>query len=224
MSEDPLSREHHVRRRAEQVRADLTALWGDDVPPGPDPQITALVDSLALDDEHGRRHGLVVQGDAVPFHVVVRLLVSSPVGQQVLAQLPAQLRARVDLAVATLDEPAAAVRPVEPGVPQTPSGVFALRVRPQVVDLDERTSGLLGLPARQHRLTWAQALARVHPADRAEVQAATLASLHERASLSLRFRVVHDDGGVHRLSTVAHALTGEDGGTEQVVGFTMPSP
>ena len=224
MSEDPLSREHHVRRRAEQVRADLAALWGGDMPPGPDPQITTLVDRLALDDDHGRRHGLVVQGDAVPFHVVVRLLVSSPVGRQVLAQLPARLRARVDLAVTTLGEPAVDVRPADHGLPQTPSGAFALRVRPEVVDLDERTSGLLGLPARQHRLTWAQVLERVHPADRAQVQAATLASLHKQASLHQRFRVVHDDGGVHWLSTVAHALTGEDGGTEQIVGFAMPSP
>nr|WP_240897068.1 PAS domain-containing protein [Kineococcus vitellinus] len=155
---------------------------------------------------------------------MVRLLVSSPVGQQVLAQLPAPLRARVDLALTTLGGPAAAAGPADRGLPQTPSGAFALRVRPEVVDLDERTSGLLGLPARQHRLTWAQVLERVHPQERAQVQAATLASLHKQASLNLRFRVVHDDGGEHWLSAVAHALTGEDGGTEQIVGFTMPSP
>ena len=43
-------------------------------------------------------------------------------------------------------------------------------------------------------------------------------------ALDLRFRVLQSDGSVRWLSTVGHALTGEDGGTEQIVGFTMPSP
>ena len=53
---------------------------------------------------------------------------------------------------------------------------------------------------------------------------AARAAFEKQASLSVRFRVVHEDGTVRWLSTVGHALTGEDGGTEQVVGFTMPSP
>jgi PAS domain-containing protein len=110
------------------------------------------------------------------------------------------------------------------GLPLTPSGAFAMHVEPQVIDLDERVSGLLGFPARQHRLGWDESMRNVHPADRDHVQAVTREAFEKQASLSLRFRVVHEDGSVLWLSTVGHALTGEDGGTEQLVGFTMPSP
>lgn len=224
MDDDHLSREHHVRRRAEVVRTDLEALWGNEPPPGPDPQITSLVDSLALDDDHGRRSGLLVQGDAIPFHLLVRLLITSTVGQEVVTELPAELRARIDLAAATVDPEAMRAWVANRGLPQTPSGAFAMHVDPPVVDLDERVSGLLGLPARQHRVPWGETLRRIHPADRDQVEALTRASFEKQSSLSIRFRVVHEDGSVHWLSTVGHALTGEDGGTEQVVGFTMPSP
>ncbi|WP_432562522.1 PAS domain-containing protein [Kineococcus sp. SYSU DK003] len=224
MDDDRLSREHHVRRRAEQVRTDLDALWGEDLPPGPDPRTTALVDSLALDDDHGRRTGLLVQGDAIPFQVLVRLLLTSPLGREVLEELPAELRARVDLTAATIDPQAMRTWVATRGLPQTPSGAFAMHLEPRVVDLDERVSGLLGLPARQHRLPWGESLHRVHPADRDRVEALTRESFEKQSSLSLRFRVVHDDGSVHWLSSVGHALLGEDGGTEQIVGFTMPSP
>lgn len=222
--DDRLSREHHARRRAEQVRSDLVALWGDEAPPGPDPQMTSLVDALALDDAHGRRGGLLVQGDAVPFHVLVRLLMTSPVGASVLAELPSEVRARVDLAAATVDPGGMSAWVATRGLPQTPSGAFAMLMDPQVVDLDERVSGLLGYPARQQRLTWDQVLERVHPDDRVAVDRATQEAIAKCSSLSLRFRVVDRDGGVRWLSTVAHALTGADGRTEQVVGFTMPSP
>jgi PAS domain-containing protein len=222
--DESLSREHHVRRRAEQVRGDLEALWGDDLPPGPDPRTTELVDSLALDDDHGRTAGLLVQGDAVPFHLLVRLLATSSVGEAVLAELPPELRARVDLAVATVDPPAMAAWAATRGLPQTPSGAFAMHVDPPVVDLDERMSGLLGFAARQHRLPWAESMRNVHPADLGLVVDATRQACEKQASLSMRFRVLHEDGSVLWVSTVGHALTGEDGGTEQVVGFTMPSP
>lgn len=224
VDDDRLSREHHVRRRAEVVRTDLTALWGDEPPPGPDPQITALVDSLALDDDHGRRAGLLVQGDSIPFHVLVRLLITSTVGHSVLAELPAGLRARIDLAAATVDPQAMRTWISNRGLPQTPSGAFAMHLEPPVVDLDERVSGLLGLPARQHRVSYEESLRNVHPADLGLVQAATRDAFVKQSSLSMRYRVVHEDGTVHWLSTVGHALTGEDGGTELVVGFTMPSP
>ncbi|MEZ0493995.1 PAS domain-containing protein [Kineococcus sp. TBRC 1896] len=222
--DDSLSREHHVRRRAEQVRADVADLWGDEPPPGPDPAMTSLVDSLSLDDDHGRRLGLLVQGDAVPFHVLVRLLLTSPVGQAVLSDLPAPVRVRVDLAASTLDPVGFRAWIEARGLPQTPSGAFAMHASPEVVDLDERVSGLLGFPSRQHRLPWTETLRCVHPDDQERVSKTTRDAFTKASSLSLRFRVVHPDGTVRWLSTVGHALTGEDGGTEQVVGFTMPSP
>ncbi|WP_432509990.1 PAS domain-containing protein [Kineococcus sp. SYSU DK001] len=225
VDDDRLSREHHVRRRAEQVRADLEGLWGDEPPPGPDPELTSLVDALALDDDHGRRAGLLVQGDAIPFHVLVRLLLTSSVGEAVLPELPPELRARIDLVAATLDPDALATWVANRGLPQTPSGAFALHLEPPVVDLDERVSGLLGFAARQQRVSWGEVLSRVHPQDREDVRRATVEALGKASSLGMRFRVLHADGSVRWLSTVAHALTGEDGRTtRQIVGFTMPSP
>lgn len=222
--DDSLSREHHVRRRAEQVRADLADLWGDEPPPGPDPEMTSLVDSLALDDDHGRQLGLLVQGDAVPFHVLVRLMLTSPLGQAVIPDLPASVRARVDLAAATVDPVGFRAWTATRGLPQTPSGAFAMHLSPEVVDLDERVSGLLGFPSRQHRLSWDDTLRHVHPEDQERVSKTTREAFAKASSLSLRFRVLQSDGSVRWLSTVGHALTGEDGGTEQIVGFTMPSP
>lgn len=222
--EDELSREHHVRRRAEQVLADLRSLWGDELPPGVDPVTTVLVDSLALDDDQGRRQGLLVQGDAVPFHLLTKLMTTSTIGRDVLEELPPALRARIDLAVATVSPLTMQEWTAKRGLPQIPSGAFAMRVDPQVVDLDERVSSLLGMPARQHRVPWDELFATVHPADRGPVTEALTRAFERQGSVSMRFRVVHPDGRVYWLSSVGHALTGEDGGTEQIVGFTTPSP
>ena len=52
-------------RRAERVLAVLRELWGDEPPPGPDPDLAWLVDALAVDDAHGREEGLVVHSDAI---------------------------------------------------------------------------------------------------------------------------------------------------------------
>ncbi len=82
--------------------------------------MTSLVDSLALDDDHGRQLGLLVQGDAVPFHVLVRLMLTSPLGQALIAELPSQVRARVDLAAATVDPVGFRAWTATRGLPQTP--------------------------------------------------------------------------------------------------------
>lgn len=52
-------------RRAERVLAVLRDLWGDEPPPGPDPELAWIVDALAIDDAHGREAGLVVHSDAI---------------------------------------------------------------------------------------------------------------------------------------------------------------
>lgn len=231
---DELSREHHVRRRAEQVLAEMRELWGDEMPPGPDPVTTALVDALATDDDRGRRQGLLVQGDAVPFSLLTRLMTTSPVGQEVLHELPPGLRARIDLVVATSQPDIAGpesstARAVAQwsagrGMPQIPSGAFAMHASPPVVDLDERVSSLMGWPARQHRLPSEALFDAVHPEDQQALGEAVRRAFERRGSLVVRYRVVHPDGAEYWLSSVGHALTGEDGSTDQVVGFTVPSP
>ncbi|WP_432513180.1 PAS domain-containing protein [Kineococcus sp. SYSU DK001] len=51
--------------RAARVLAVLRDLWGDEPPPGQDPELAWLVDALAVDDAHGRENGYVVRGDAI---------------------------------------------------------------------------------------------------------------------------------------------------------------
>jgi hypothetical protein len=52
----------------------LTGLYGDELPVGDDPLLTALVDALATDDEGGARDGLVVQGDGLSRAVLGELV------------------------------------------------------------------------------------------------------------------------------------------------------
>ncbi|MGI4895545.1 MAG: PAS domain-containing protein [Janthinobacterium lividum] len=224
MSHDDLSHEHHVRRRAELVISGLRELWGEDLPPGPEAETVVLIDGLAIDDDQGRQLGLLVQSDAVPLNLLTRLLSADPGRREILEQLSPRLRARLDLEVETAEQERVAALKDPEGLPGTPSGVFALHDDPAVVDLDQRVSSLLGLPAQQHRLPWTRALDLVHPADRAVMSHLTRQAFRTQGSFSLRYRVVHEDGQSVWLSSVGHVLTGEQGGKGQVVGFTVPSP
>ena len=62
---DQLDREHQLRMRAENVRAVLRDMWGDELPASKDPVLDILIDAVAIDDEFGRQHHLVVQGDGL---------------------------------------------------------------------------------------------------------------------------------------------------------------
>lgn len=62
---DQLDREHQRRLRAENVRAVLRDMWGDELPTSMDPVLDILIDAVAIDDDFGRQHHLVVQGDGL---------------------------------------------------------------------------------------------------------------------------------------------------------------
>jgi PAS domain-containing protein len=51
--------------RAQRVLAVLRDLWGDERPPGQDPELAWIVDALAVDDAHGREDGFVVHSDGL---------------------------------------------------------------------------------------------------------------------------------------------------------------
>lgn len=88
-------------RRAEAVRAGLREMWGDEPPPGPDHDLTELVDGLALDDDLGRRHGLLVQGDGLTLTTLATLIAALPEGERhrLLPSLPPALRRRLSAPV-----------------------------------------------------------------------------------------------------------------------------
>lgn len=87
--------EHHPTRRVEAVREALVRLWGDDMPPGTDPLRTVATDGTVVDDEHGRRSDLVVQGDGLSISALRHLVASTQDPGWALELLPAPLAARV---------------------------------------------------------------------------------------------------------------------------------
>lgn len=84
-------------RRAEAVRLGLQEMWGDGPPPGPDADLTGLVDGLALDDDVGRRHGLVVQADGLTLATLRSLFEALPDAdrERLLPGLPRALALRL---------------------------------------------------------------------------------------------------------------------------------
>jgi hypothetical protein len=80
-----VERAHHVRRL-------LKDLWGDELPPAPDPELTVLIDALALDDDHGREQELVTQRDGLTIEVLHRLLRAHGPVQERLLLLPFSLQ------------------------------------------------------------------------------------------------------------------------------------
>jgi len=69
----------------------LTGLYGDELPFGDDPLLTALVDAIAADDDGGARDGLVVQGDGLTRAALAELVRAAGPGFDV-SLLPAGLR------------------------------------------------------------------------------------------------------------------------------------
>lgn len=85
------------QRRAEAVRAAVREIWGDELPPSQDPELTALIDALSTDDDLGRRRGLVVQADGLTVTALRALLDASPPAarDRLLATVPQDLLLRV---------------------------------------------------------------------------------------------------------------------------------
>jgi hypothetical protein len=81
------------------VRAFLGDVWGDELPPSPDPWLTLTQDALAADDQEGRAHGFLVYADAVHLDVLIEVvsqaLRSHPCPMSTLARLPTALREQV---------------------------------------------------------------------------------------------------------------------------------
>lgn len=77
--------------RALRAREMLSGLYGDELPVGDDPLLTALVDAIATDDAGGTHEGFVVQGDGLTRAALAELLAAAGPGFDV-SRLPAGLR------------------------------------------------------------------------------------------------------------------------------------
>ncbi|GAB3469236.1 PAS domain-containing protein [Kineococcus endophyticus] len=83
------------RRRAERVMHLLQQLWGDDLPPGPEPELTVLIDAVAGDDHMGAQDGYVVQSDRLSYDALAVLLRRSTAPALTAGTLPRELLTRV---------------------------------------------------------------------------------------------------------------------------------
>lgn len=74
--DDPhdLDLEHQRRLRAERVLTMLRELWGDELPPGPNAEVAVLIDTIALDDDHGAGDQLITQRDGLTYAMVAELI------------------------------------------------------------------------------------------------------------------------------------------------------
>jgi len=154
--------EHHLRRRAERVRALLDGLWGDDSPPHRDPRLTLLVDALFGDDDNGRAEQVVVHGDAVTYRQLVEA-VAHPGGLQGLTRLPPDFVHRLTRSGAL--SPAAVSRGTAM-LPDEHCGAWQMEFATEVINYDAVTARLLALGnAGDSVALRSTGLATVHPDD-----------------------------------------------------------
>jgi hypothetical protein len=100
VAEEPTRTQPHPRGaepsdRATHITNVLRLLWGDELPPGQDPVQTVMTDAAHIDDEHGRAHDLIVQGDGLTVEVLHRLLMARGPLQDQLMLLPPHLIQRL---------------------------------------------------------------------------------------------------------------------------------
>jgi len=210
-----MDREHHVRRRAEQVRLLLDGLWGDESPPGRDPRLTVLVDALTGDDESGRAEQVVVQGDGLSYRqlaAAVRAGEGSGAGH-----LPPGLVGRLR------DAGALAPLPVSRGMAALPderAGAWDLDPGTGVVSFDAVTARLLGFG---HGDGWCDiesvGLQALHPDDQFHVASAIEETLSTRRPYQVRFRARLPHGDYAWRASRARVLTGARTGALRLVGF-----
>jgi PAS domain-containing protein len=83
------------RRRAERVLHRLRGLWGDELPAGPEPELTVLIDAVAGDDSLGSQDGYVVQSDRLTYETLALLLRRCSTPEIAARPLPRELLSRV---------------------------------------------------------------------------------------------------------------------------------
>jgi len=216
-----VDREHRLRRRAELVTQLLRVMWGSELPPGPHPQLTALVDALAGDDETGRSEQFVVHGDGLTYQQLLVAL-THPAGGPVGAMgLPPRLVQRLRRASKEMG-----LSPGLAALPDERCGAWELDAGTGVVSFDDTAARLLGIGHRggQDILPASHLSLYVHPEDRHRVADAVAESLDTGHPYQSRFRVVGGEGAVAWVASRARVLTctTTDSHAARLVGFLAP--
>jgi len=136
-----MDREHRLQARAEKVAALLEALWGDLPPVSPNPQLTALIDAVAGDDEHGRLSQVVVHGDGLTYTQLAQALLDTGPRSAALAKIPPRLLQQ--LIVTGVIE--ATISPGMAALPDEHCGAWELEAGTNTVSYDATCARLLGV-------------------------------------------------------------------------------
>jgi len=212
-----MDREHHLRRRAEQVRQLLDGLWGDEDPPSRDPRLTVLVDALTGDDENGRGEQVVVHGDGLTYRRLVEALTAAGDPCTGLGRLPPALVERLRHAGAL--EPLRVSRGMA-ALPDEHAGAWELDSGTGVLSFDSVTARLLGVG---HTEGWCDmestGLRALHPDDQFHVASALEETLTTRRPYQVRFRARLPHGDYAWRASRARVVSGDRHDSVHLVGF-----
>lgn len=213
---EALSREHHLRRRAERVREALETLWGDELPDAPDPVLTVLVDAVAVDDQQGVADRVVVQGDGLAYEALARVLADVR-STSTLHLVPPALRARLAGMLPTAGRVVDLRVSGEAALPSETTGAWEYDAQEDSVAWDARSGALLGLGPQAGHASLPEWLQRtVHGEDRSLVSSALRSSAATGSPYDVRFRVAPPRQGV--VVARGRVLAAADGRV-RVLGF-----
>jgi len=212
-----MDREHQLRRRAELVRELIDGLWGDEAPPGPDPQLALLLDTLVGDDESGRAEQVVVRGDGLTYHQLIVALAGAGELSSRLAGLPPAL---VERLAATPSFPPVDVSRGMAALPARCAGAWELDSETGVLSYDSITARLLGVG---HTDGWCDlhpaGMAAIHPDDQPLVESAITEALTTRRPYQARFRALLPHGDYAWRASHARPVAGARTDAGRLIGF-----
>lgn len=182
----------HVRRaRARHLITRLRDMWGEEMPPTPDPVFSILLDAVALDDEGGREGDLIVQGDGFSYETfahLVRLLPPGVADQLLPPDLLHRLKTTLSGKYTLPDDVRVSMPLFAPSV-----GAWELDLRSGLVSWDARCAALLDV--EQTGAPLAQQLSEAtHPDDRDRVETCLTTAFTTGEDYEARFRTRVADG------------------------------
>lgn len=230
-----MDREHRLHARAEKIAALLEALWGDQPPISPNPQMTALIDAVAGDDEHGRASRLVVHGDELTYAQLAQAVLDPGPRLAALARLPPRLLQRL-IATGVVDD---AVSPGMAALPDQHCGAWELEAGTGTISYDATCARLMGnghtagagpfalqldaggtgAPPAPDTGRGSRTTPTLHPDDRSAVVAALRESLSTGQDYEMRFRVLLSDGTWAWRASRARLLPATATTARRLVGF-----
>lgn len=228
------SHDYH-RRRAQRVLHLLHGLWGEDLPAGPDPELTVLIDAVAGDDHLGSQDGYVVQSDRLTYEALALLLRRCSTPAVAARALPRELLSRVFAASTPpeLETPDPTHHGLDGGHdgrhdgcdvhgfadPYQAVGTWHLDGEQQLLSWDETSAALL---ERQDAPRCIEVMEEVevwtHPEDRAAVAEGWQRCIQTAVPHQARFRVVRPRGGYIPCFSGGRRIV-DAAGKVHVVGF-----